>query len=410
MARIYTHSVLEAAVCMAKLLDAMKQRYGKVGPARQGQVGHRLAESYIGHLFRTKQETDFEAGAKMWAQLKHQCTAEDEAAIEDSVTAFVLNNSYPWVKSASDLSTEGVTFLSVPDRRVIPADRVHLIDGPVFRVTVDLTWHGEGPASVERMAGTAHLLDWKWHRIIEHVAAPEVNRQLLRYSAALFGPEGEDTVAWLGFPRKDYYEHCVYTPEQRRVAWDDLVVKAIESVERLLARSPLAIDADRCVGPHCRDCDLRRGCDAALRYPYAIAGSEDTSPQEKMTAYMLATLMRSDMAAQLKGVVNDIGPVADEDYEAEICTAEGMTFDRDTIERVCGQHLTREDIDLCFRATKTQTLKILTKRKVKPAVREELLGMMRVTADRKLTTKLKVSKVKHEREAAVAGDGTSPEE
>lgn len=408
--RIYSHSALEAGICEAKGIDALKPRYGKVGPARQGQVGHRLAETYLRHLSTQQLDTDFEEGARIWANLTSQASPDDIAAIEAAATSFILDNTYQWVVGAKNLVLESPRFFTVPDRKEVPADKVHLLTGAVFRVTLDMSWTGSAP-----QPGTVdddvkhHMLDWKFHRVIEHVTAPERNRQLLRYASAIYGPEAGDVGAWIGFCRAKYYEGATFSPSHRAAAWREHVVEAIARFEAMLDHPPQ--DPDRTVGAHCRHCDLLNGCDAAQRYPYVQPWTDHATREEKMIGLQLSKAISSSLARELKATINESGSVVDDDLEAVIEEVEQLSFSRDEVLRVTADDVPPEMLDRAFRANKTKLADALKKAAVKPARRKEIEEELRVTSERKLNSVLKVRKVRDIREVSEANsneeDGTA---
>lgn len=394
--RIYSHSVLEAAVCEAKALDAMKPRYGKEGPARQGQAGHRVGELYMTHLNKEGRDSDFEAGARFWSSVKSQLSAADAAAIEDSMYSFVMENTYPWVVGAQQLNTEAVRFFTVPDRREVPVDKVHLLSGPVFRITADMSWTGSPP--IPLIGGdhvTHHMLDWKFHRVVEHVNAPHRNRQLLRYSAALYGPECGDTGAFLGYGRKSYYEGTVFTAADRAEAWQTHVVGAIARMEAMLDHPPA--EPGRTVGSHCRKCDLFNSCDAAMRYPYVAPWMLTATDEEKMVGVQLAKKLAADLSKELKLRVNEVGPIDDGEDEAVVEETEQMAMPRDDVLAVLQGKVPPQLLDKAFMVSKTRLVKVMTAAKIKPAARADILDELRLTAERKLISTLKVRTKKDER-------------
>lgn len=382
MARIYSHSLLEASICEARFLDAMKPRYGKAGPARQGQAGHRLAESYLKHLHRLQQDSDHDAARAMWSALKHQLPADDERAMNDAVESFIDKNTFPFVVGATDFQAEAKVFVTVPGRVKIPHDRVHLVEGPVFRVTMDVSWRGEAVMPKQLDGKYLNVVDWKWHRVYEHVASPATNRQLLRYATALREDDDDFVVAALGFPRHSLYEDDVFDRDVLERAWKELVVAPIEEAESKIDR---IIEApDKCVGVHCRLCDLRRGCDAALRYPYDLVHIEHATLNEKVTAFSLAKALAADLGKEVKGRVNAGELVVDDDEEAEITQQEMQRFSRESIDKVVGEIVTEESRGRMFKATKTSVDKELKASGVKKALREELLAELRAAEDTEL--------------------------
>lgn len=393
---LFTHSVLESAICEAKLDDAMKPRYGKAGPARQGQAGHRLAELYLTHLHKTGRDTDFEEGNRIWNGLRGQLSADDEVAVETAARAFVTENAYPWVAVAEDFKAERVTFRTL-DHQEVPAERVALLEQPVFRSTTDLAWRGFGP---EPGPGSGrNVLDWKFHWNIEHVDSPENNRQLLRYAAAVWGWD-EPVTAWIGFPRLHYYEHTVFTEQQLRDAWDNLVVAPVlHQVERAGRRTAL----DRTVGAHCRTCDLRMGCDAALRYPYEVPWAAGSSAAERLTALVLAKALVVDLAEAVRADValNGGQVIAGEDH-ATMSESESLSFDEEQVKAVLPFQVEDAELRTMFKATKTTLEKWLTKRKVKPAERATIIDQLRLIGDRRLNSTLRTGRVAKERASDAA--------
>lgn len=388
MAQVWTHSVLEAAVCQAKLDDAMKVRYGKAGPSRQGQAGHRLAERYLAHLHETKRDSDMEEGDRIWKEIRGQLSAEDEAGIAAAATAFIHDSTYPWVPAASDFACERVMFLTVPDRTVVPAERVHLIEGPVFRVTVDAAWQGVGP--LPGPVGRS-VLDWKFHWNVEHVEEPTTNRQLRRYAAALYGWD-EPVACYIGFPRRSYYEAAVIDEAALRDAWEAQVVAPIMEAQKALGRT------DKTVGAHCRICDLRRGCDAALRYPYEMPWVDGATPQERLVSLMLAKLLVGDLTERVReDVVAAGGNVTAGEDRATMSESESLTFTEEQLRAVLPAEFAAEDLRAMFQATKTTLEKWLTKRKVKPVERAAIVERLRAIADRTLTSVLRTGKTPKER-------------
>lgn len=388
---LFTHSVLESAICEAKLDDAMKPRYGKAGPARQGQAGHRLAELYLTHLHKTGRDTDFEEGNRIWNSLRGQLSADDEAAVETAARAFVTENAYPWVAVAEDFEAERVTFRTL-DHQEVPAERVALLEQPVFRSTTDLAWRGFGP---DPGPGSGrNVLDWKFHWNIEHVDSPENNRQLLRYAAAVWGWD-EPVTAWIGFPRLHYYEHAVFTEEQLRDAWEHLVVGPIqETVSRLGKHSV----PDRCVGTHCRTCDLRRGCDAALRYPFEAPWQEAATPHERLTALVLSKALVADLSEVVRlDVVAAGGQVVDGEDRATMTESESLSFDEAQVKQALPFQVEDAEVRTMFKASKTTLEKWLTKRKVKPAERAAIIDQLRLVGDRRLNSTLRTGRVAKER-------------
>src|SRR5262245_31120937 len=124
MARIYSHSLLDAFVCEAKGQDAEKQRYGKSGPARQGQAFHAVQQKYLLHLKRTKQPFDWEAGLKIWDGIKPFITADDVAEADEDIQAAITGSAYEWAQTAEHLETEQVVFCTVPDWRELKPEEV----------------------------------------------------------------------------------------------------------------------------------------------------------------------------------------------------------------------------------------------------------------------------------------------
>lgn len=404
MSRIFSHSLLETAVCEARFLDAMKPRYGKAGPARQGQAGHRLAESYMKHLHRLQQDSDHDAARGMWAALKHQLNAEDERAMNDAVEAFIEKNTFPFVIGATDFESEAKVYVTVPDRKRVPADRVHLIEGPVFRVTMDVSWRGEAVVPKQLDGKYLNVLDWKWHRVYEHVAAPNVNRQLLRYAAALREDDDDFVVAALHFPRHNLVEDDVFDRETLDRAWRELIVAPIEEAERKL---PRIIEApDKCVGTHCRNCDLRRGCDAALRYPFEVLALEQATIDERATAFVLAKALAGDLGKDVKARVNAGEVIDDEDDDAEIRAQEMLRFSRESIEKIIGDLVSPEARERMFKATKSSVDKELKAGGIKKQLREELLAELRAASDtdREVRSRLHVGAKKKPRGEALDVD------
>lgn len=393
---LFTHSVLEAAICEAKLDDAMKPRYGKAGPARQGQAGHRLAELYLSHLHKTGRDTDFEEGLRIWNGLRGQLSASDEVAVEAAAKALVTENSYPWVAAAEDFKAERVTFRTL-EHQEVDAERVALLDAPVFRSTVDLAWRGFGP--LPGPGAGRNVLDWKFHWNIEHVDSPENNRQLLRYAAAVWGWD-EPVTAWLGFPRLHYFEHTVFSEEQLRDAWETLVVGPIRlQVERVGRRTSL----DRTVGAHCRTCDLRVGCDAAMRYPFEAPWVASSTADERLTALVLAKSLVADLSDLVKAdVALSGGQVISGGDHATMSESESLSFDEAQVKAALPFPVEDHEIRTMFKATKTTLEKWLTKRKVKPAERAAIIDRLRQVGERRLTSTLRTGMVAKERAAGDA--------
>jgi hypothetical protein len=400
MATIYSHSLLETSVCDARFLDAMLPRYGKAGPARQGQAGHALAERYAKHLFEVQRDSDVEFAERVWSEMRGRLSATDERALDGAVARFIKDTTMPWIVGATDFMAEAKVFVTVPDRRVVDAERVHALEGPVFRVTMDMAWRGMPITTAPDEGKVLHLLDWKWHRVVEHVAAPDTNRQLLRYAAALRADDDDFVMASLGFPRHLYYESDVFDREVLERAWHELVVTPIEVAEQRLAKINREAP-DKTVGSHCRTCDLRRGCDAALRYPYELVTIGSPSTTEKATAMLLARALAADYAREVKGEIDAGEAVDDEEIEGEIRTYENLAFSRESLQRVLGEHVGPEAIESCLRATKTRVEDVLKAAGVKKALREELLAELRGAGDtdRKVNTKLAVGTKKKPRRA-----------
>lgn len=411
MVLIVTNSTLEARVCETKALDSLKPRVNKAGPPRQGQLGHRLAESYLGHLLRVRQPTDFEAGARMWSALKAQASAEDVAGVEASVQAFILENDYSWLLDAEHVSMEERHYVTIPDGREVPEDRVHLLTCPVFRSTTDLMWYGRGPAATQ-FEKCWHILDWKWHHWIEHVSEPAINIQLRRYSAARLRGKGQPVCAWLAFPRKhSYYEHEPFYPEQLEAIWRDDVVAPSLALQRFVERPPQ--EPDLTVGGHCRTCDLRPGCDAAQRYPYEAPWVEGATPEARVTALALAEQIVSDLRVRVQldtnaagGAINVGGGV-----EAKGVESESLELDADDCEKLLRTHM--GDLwKLCLKATKTSIDNALKDVGLKPKDRLAIIDELRPLAKRQLKTALKVAKPRPPRkakEAAEAGEAVDEE-
>ena len=406
MPNIHSSSSLDAAVCEAKLRDAMLPRHGKAGPARQGQAAHRVLDRYLTHLLKEKLPTDFlELEQHIAPSVRAQLGAEDKAIV-DVAMDFLMSQAFDWLVEASVAESERAHFISAMTRAAVDPDRVHTLTGPVFRMTSDLAWRGRGPLA--SAPDGLHIADWKTHRIIEHVKSPAQLEQLRRYAAAhpMRRPD-EGATVWLGFVRQKYWEHHTFEAGELEQGWLDLraaVLEADNTLDRLGLKVPSLT-----VGPHCVGCDLRRGCDAALRYPFELPLLDNVAPAQLVTAKKLVDELKKDYDDKLKRTLVALeGPVSDGSYTADFSETEQRTFARSALLEHAGQWLSTKEIDQLCGVSTTRLEAALRKAKVNKEEREILLAQLAGTSEVKKNTTLRVSKVKQPR-AQEDGDGVSAE-
>jgi hypothetical protein len=389
MGRIYTHSSLEDAVCDGKLLDAMKPRHGKAGPARAGQAFHSLSEQYLEHLHRHQRDSDVEEGRRLWGTIRAQLCAEDEALIAPVARKW-LEQKFGWILKATEFAVEVRRYRDLAGHELLGGP---LAEAPCFSWQADLTWYGEGPRD-DGAGPMWNVLDWKTGFVIEHIKAPGVNRQLLRYASALKVP-GPVRV-WLAFPRYDYLECEVLDEEETNAAWDELIVEPILFLEKRMLRGD-TFDG-RTVGMHCAECDLRRGCDAALRYPYTI-GPDNVSDRDLLAGKMLAERAASDLAERIKAALAERGRIEVDETEAFLRVDTTLKWTSpETIKPVLADWLPDEVLSKAFVATKTSLERVMVDAGLAPKARRALMERLAPLASEERKTVLRVGKVRHERE------------
>lgn len=414
MGRIYSDSTLNAFECMARGLDTLKPRHGKSGPARQGQAWHAWISLYLKHLLKTGLPSDFDEAQKIWLGVTALVGADDVADVEDVVKEH-MDLGYRWFLEGSEQAAEETIFVTL-DRRVVPAERALELSAPLFRFTADLRWRGRGPVLDDTtvlndsfgLAGSvAHIMDWKTHHHIEHVDSPKNNRQLLRYAAAAF-PEDDAVVAWLGFPRRRYYEKDSFSRAQLDTAWHELVVTPIEQLERLFDSGAInTLNPERVVGPQCKYCDLRKGCDAALRYPVEISEVEAATPEQRLVALALTEKLADDLKETLKDTISQRGSITSGAIQYRYSESRSVDYDWKRVTEVLNEHLTPTQINRALSITTTSLKRALKEAKVPAKTAKALVEACAVGAPVKLSTSARVMKAGEERAREREGDDRS---
>lgn len=397
MGRVYAHGTLEAfAQCAALGADTLKPRHSKEGPSRQGQLWHAWSSLYFRHLLATKRVSDFDEGRRIMNALISSVTADDEDGVA-SVIEDHLEVPWLWFLQGTAQETEQTHFVTM-DRRRVPPERVIELSAPVFRYTADLTWRGQGPYPTDYHAlggdGVANLMDWKLYHHVEHVSSPTNNRQLKRYCAAHF-PDEDGVCAWLGFPRRGYFEHDTYGKANLDAFWQTHVVEPIMRIEDAADKGLLS-DA-RTVGAHCSKCDMRRGCDAALRYPYDLAGAESSTPEQRLVAMKLAKAIADDHEAALRGALAMKGEVVDGEHRFHYIERRQVDYNPERVVEVLKEHLAGSQLRRAFGVTKTSLTKAMKEAGLPRETADALLAACAKDAPVKLSTAVHTSKLKEER-------------
>lgn len=389
MGTVYSTTILEAFVCDAKGMDALLPRHGKAGPARQGQAFHAFAEAYLGHLFARGIGSDTTKAKEIWSGIASALSPNDESQIESCVSHW-YDDDFSWLNKSDAVEIEKRSWLTLDGAEC--KSSIHgSSPAPLFAYQPDLVWWGDGPSNTSDGldSSAANLLDWKTSWSIDHVHDAHNNRQLLRYAAARF-PGDEPVRVWIGFPRHGYYESAVIDGPTRKRAWHDLVVVPIQRIESRRAGGDSF--EYRTVGSHCRFCDLRRGCDAAIRYPQDIlAAGKDITNEEALAGLLISRELVNDYQAIIKARLGESGPMESGNIHAEVeetSTFESVDIKR-TREMLVGV-LPPDMIDECFLPTKGSLRRVLTRARLPRGAREQLIDEICHLGIEKKRSRLKV--------------------
>lgn len=349
---ILSHAVLEAAVCPAHLIDALKARHSVDGPMRGGQGFHTWIRIYLELLRKERRDMDVDAATRIWRDLVPFLSPTTEAFVGDAPLAFASTTLFDWLLKAEWAVIEKTYFLGMDRCCVNVGDLV--AGGPYFRVTPDLMFFGEHhPTPNNRVVipggKLQHIVDWKLMWNIEHIDTPEHHRQLSRYAAALWDGVAEAVVVWLCFPRRGQWEAAVFYPDQLRAFWEELVVKP----GRVIAAGAL-VD-ERVVSKHCLDCGLLNSCDAALRYPFIAAGVVDLDDEGLVTALGVVDHVKNQIEERLGSrlaVRGKDNPIVVDDRVVGVNETEKAVWDAATARaELKALQLSDDQVDVAFSVT-----------------------------------------------------------
>lgn len=378
---ILSHTYLEnLALCEHGGRAMLGPRVQKAGPAREGQGWHAVREGYAAHLLKYARESDVEVATEMAKRMLATLPAAEAADIERDLMRWVEAWEPGYFLGGTEHILEQRRWMTL-DGREVPSEKVMSLSAPVYAYTADHVWRDED--------GLLNVLDFKTGRIIEHTEAPASSRQLKRYAAAealRIGYSGPVRVH-LEHGRHVYREEATLDEDWRDV-WRDLVAAPAAHWEARIASGD---EAEYGVGSHCATCDVRGRCSTYAVYSGEADGLDDAGLLEA----------RAVLGAKMKAVDDRIKQRLAESermegagYIAELRKGEKLEFDAARLRPALLEVLTDEQADVAFTATKTSVEKALTKAKMKPAARKELLPILVERAgSATLTQSLSVRKV-----------------
>lgn len=366
---IYSHSVLEAIEqCPEKGLDAAKlERYGKAGPARQGQWAHFIAHKYVEHLYTKKRDSDIEWGLDLVQMTRGSLSPDDEAGAYESAKAWVEDYSAEWLLDAQWVMFEQRVHVHIDAPGVALDMSENVSRAPIFAMTPDLVLLDRDDS--------LHILDYKNGWNTDHVQAPGQSRQNLRY----LGPYVER------FRPTSIFAHVEHMRWRNREteevdyddvigAWDAYVTRPIQRIEKLLRdpdRAPVYV-----LGAHCGDCDRRGVCPAYARFPGEV---DDLSPEELVAAKTILGAKLNAVNARLKDSLAKLGSVSSSTHEARNRIDDKYHLTPAAVREVLAKHLPDDVIPDAFSATPTSIEALLKKMKMKPADRRAIMDEVKAT-------------------------------
>lgn len=390
MPRIYSNSdlVLFDHCPASGYASVDAQRVEKIGPSRAGQASHAVAQRYTQHLWEKQKTSDVDFGLPLVERTMGLISAGEQAMIQKSLIDWIECYEHDWVVNTKGAPRwEERRFYTLTGERLKPQD-AFAYEGPLFAFTADVIYRDK--------EGRIHIKDWKSGWVIEHLKAPEENRQAQRYAAAVFREHGdqEEILFELHHMRHLFEEDHPFPAEELDGYWDSLIAHPIQSREAKREQD----EEVYCVGSHCTLCDVKGGCPAYATYapPEEVIGGE--SDEELVGSLVMADERTKILREVVRDRLADKEQIVATTHRAYVAPEVWTSFDVPKMWGVAKEMLTEEQALTLLSASKSSVKKGLAKLDVSKDMKKTIYdALFEAAASERVVTKVKTGMVKHKR-------------